>query len=113
MHEMALCEGVLGVLEDAARRQGFRRVRVVRLEIGRFAGVEVEALRFCFDAVTRGTLAEGATLEILDLPGRAHCFDCATTVTIDHRLDPCPLCGSGRLAPTGGDEMRIKELEVD
>ena len=113
MHEMSLCEGVVQALQDNARSQGFSRVRTVWLEIGRFAGVETEAMRFCFDAVTRGTLAEGATLEIIDLPGRAWCMDCGDTVTLDQRYDPCPVCGGYQLQPTAGDELRIKQLEVD
>jgi len=112
MHEMAICEGILQVIEDQAAAQGFREVRRVRVEIGRFAGVEVAALRFGFDVVMRGSLAEGATLEVIDLPGRAYCFDCAETVALDDRLDPCPGCGGARLSPAGGDELRIKDLEV-
>jgi hydrogenase nickel incorporation protein HypA/HybF len=112
MHEMSLCEGILQILEDSARTNGFTRVNRVRLEVGRFAGVEVAALRFGFDVVMKGSLAEGATLEVIDQPGRAHCFDCGADVEINDRLDPCPSCGSGRLSPTGGDDMRIKDLEV-
>ena len=112
MHEMSLCEGILQVLEDAAEQQGFTRVNKVRLEIGRFAGVESDALRFGFDVVMKGSLADEADLEIIELPGHAFCFGCAETVTLNNRLDPCPACGSGKLAPSGGDEMRIKDLEV-
>lgn len=112
MHEMSLAEGMRSVIEDQARAHGFARVTVVRLEIGRFAGVEKPALEFAFDVVMRGSPAEGARLDIIDLPGRALCYDCETTVDIPDRLSPCPLCGGGRLMPDGGDEMRIKDLEV-
>jgi hydrogenase nickel incorporation protein HypA/HybF len=112
MHEMALCESILLTLQDQARVHGFDTVRRVRLEIGRFACVEHAALRFGFDVVTRGSLAEGAALEIDALPGRAHCFDCGAAVEVEDRLAPCPACGGARLSPTGGDEMRIKDLEV-
>ena len=112
MHEMSLCEGIRGLIEDQARAHGFDRVRRVRLEIGRFAGVEKPALAFAFDVVMRGSPAEGATLEMLDLPGRALCYDCMTEVEIDARLDPCPRCGGGKLLPVAGDEMRVKDLEV-
>lgn len=112
MHEMSLAEGIRGIVEDQARALGFARVTRLRLEIGRFAGVEKAALSFAFDVVMRGSPAETATLEFIDLPGQAICFDCATLVTIDERLDPCPLCGGGKLIPQGGDEMRIKDMEV-
>lgn len=112
MHEMSLCEGMRRVIEEQAKAHNVERIKTVRVEIGRFAGVEKPALEFAFDVVMRGSPAEGATLEMLDLPGRATCFDCAKDVEIDHRLDPCPLCGGGKLMPSGGDEMRIKDLEV-
>ncbi|MDD3443765.1 MAG: hydrogenase maturation nickel metallochaperone HypA [Zavarzinia sp.] len=113
MHEMALCESVIAAVEDSARVNHFTRVRKVRLEIGRFAGVEVSALRFGFDVVARGTLCEGAELVVLEPKGRAWCFDCSETVELDERLDPCPLCGGLRLQPVSGNEMNIKDLEVE
>jgi hydrogenase nickel incorporation protein HypA/HybF len=112
MHEMSLAEGIRSVVLDQARAHGFARVSVLRLEIGRFAGVEKPALEFAFDVVMRGSPAEGARLEMLDLPGRALCYDCGKTVELADRLDPCPLCGGGKLIPQGGDEMRIKDMEV-
>ncbi|WP_068114258.1 hydrogenase maturation nickel metallochaperone HypA [Tropicimonas marinistellae] len=112
MHEMALCEGIRGIIQDQARAQNFSRVRRLRLEIGRFAGVQKEALAFAFDVVMRGSEAEGAELEMLDLPGRAVCYDCEAEVEIDDRFAPCPRCGGGKLMPTGGSEMRILDMEV-
>lgn len=112
MHELSLAEGIRSLIEAEAKRHGFSRVTRVRLEIGRFAGVEKAALAFAFDVAMAGSPAEGAALELIDLPGRAQCFACGKTSEIDHRLDPCPACGSGRMMPDGGDEMRIKDLEV-
>lgn len=112
MHEMSLCEGVVQILEDEARRHRFSGVTRVRLEIGALAAVEPEAMLFCFDAVTRGTLAEGAVLEIVPVAATAWCFDCSRSVPIASRLDACPLCGGDRLKPTTGDEMRVKDMEV-
>jgi hydrogenase nickel incorporation protein HypA/HybF len=113
MHEMALCEGVLQVLEEYARKQGYTRVKTVWLEIGGLAGVEIEAMRFGFDVVTNGTLAEGAGLEIIELPGKAWCMQCAKTVPVKQRYDACPECGGYPLQVTGGEELRIRELEVE
>lgn len=110
MHEMSIAESVLGIVEESARREGLRRVREVRLEIGKLAAVETEALRFCFDAVVRGTVAEGAVLAIDETPGTAWCFGCSATVPVAARGDPCPNCGGARLQVNGGTEMRIKDL---
>jgi hydrogenase nickel incorporation protein HypA/HybF len=113
MHEMSLAEGVLQVIEDSAKINGFSRVKKVWLEIGELAGVEVEAMRFCFDAVVKGTLAEGARLEIIATRGQGRCLTCGKTAPLQFRYDPCLLCGSYPVEPTGGLEMRVKELEVE
>ncbi len=113
MHELSLCEGVLQILEDNARQQGFSRVRKVWLEIGALSGVDPEAMRFSFDAVTRGTLADDAELEIVDTPARAWCLPCGKEVAVAQRFDACPECGSHQLHVTAGDEMKVKELEVE
>lgn len=113
MHEMSLCESILQVLEEQARAQDYARVKVLRLEIGALAGVEPEAMRFGFDVVKRGTLAEEAKLEIIHVPGRAWCMPCGKTVSIQQRFDACPHCGGYQLQVTGGEELRIKELEVE
>lgn len=112
MHEMSLAEGILQLVEDAARQQGFGQVTAVWLEIGQLAGVEIEAMRFCFDAVVRGSLADGARLEIVSTPGAGWCMTCARSVTIDEPLPACPHCGGYQVQVTGGTEMRVKELEV-
>lgn len=113
MHEMSLCESILGIIEDEAERQGFSRVTRVRLEIGALSGAEPEAMRFGFDAVTRDTLADGAELEIIMLPGKAWCLPCAAEVEVTQRYDACPVCGSYQLQVSAGEEMRIKDLEVE
>ncbi|MBE0452159.1 hydrogenase maturation nickel metallochaperone HypA [Roseovarius autotrophicus] len=112
MHEMSLAEGIRRVIEDQARAHAFARVTCLRVEIGRFACVEKPALEFAFEVVMRGSPAENARLEMIDLPGRAICYDCTREVEIMARLDPCPLCGGGRLMPVAGEEMRIKDMEV-
>jgi hydrogenase nickel incorporation protein HypA/HybF len=112
MHEMSLCEGILQILEDNAKSQGFKKVKTVWLEIGALSGVEIEAMKFCFDAVTRNTLAEQAALEIIKNPGLAWCMKCSKNVEVRQRFDECPDCGSYQLQVVAGDEMKIKELEV-
>lgn len=110
---MALAEGVLRIVEDAAAGAGCARVKEIRLEIGALAGVEVEALRFCMDAVLRGGPAEGAAVVFEVQPGRGWCMQCADTVALAALYEACPRCGSYQVQPTGGLEMRVKDLLVE
>ncbi len=112
MHEMALATSVLQIVESTARLHGALRVSAVRLEIGRLSHVEPEALRFSFDVMTRDSLADGARLEILATDGTAWCMRCSDSVALERLGDACPRCGSYQLQVTGGDEMRVKDIEI-
>ncbi|MBI5132777.1 MAG: hydrogenase maturation nickel metallochaperone HypA [Rhodopseudomonas palustris] len=113
MHEMALCESMIEIIEREARAQQFARVRAVWVEIGALSHVDAEAMRFCFSAVAHGGIAADARFEIVSLPGEAWCMSCSTTVPLAQRSEPCPHCGGYQLQVTAGDELRVKELEVD
>ncbi|MDP1594335.1 MAG: hydrogenase maturation nickel metallochaperone HypA [Gallionella sp.] len=113
MHEMSLAENVLQIIEESACAQNFRRVRGVVLEIGQLSAVEPDAMRFCFDVVMRGTLAEGAVLQIIETPGAGRCLACGATVVMQEQYGLCPSCGSPRLEITAGNQMRVKDLAVE
>ncbi len=112
MHEMSLAGGILRVVEQAQQREGFRRVSRLALEAGALSGVEVSALRFALQAMSPGTLLDGATIDITQPPAAAWCMACAQAVTIQSRLDDCPLCGSAQIQLTGGHELKVRELIV-
>lgn len=113
MHEMALCESIMQLVEDNAATQGYTRVNKVWLEVGALSGVELDAMKFCFDVVKQNSLAAGSELNIIELPGKAWCLECEKEVPVHQLYDACPDCGSYQLQVTGGQEMRVKELEVD
>ena len=113
MHEASLAGGVLTLVEDAARREGFRRVTLLRLEAGQLAGVEARALRFALEALAPGTCLDGARFEIDEPPGQAWCLACSATVVLNQRGDACPQCGSYQLQPTGGTELRVVDMMVE
>ncbi len=110
---MSLCEGLLQILENEAKKQSFKRVKTVCLTIGELSSVEIEALIFCFDVVMKNSIAVSAKLKIEKVQGMAWCMMCSKSIAISKRGEPCPECGSYQLQVTGGDEMKIKELEVE
>lgn len=112
MHEMALAASIRDIVEDVARSNGASKVSAVRVALGALACVEPKALGFCFDASMHGSVAEGARLEIEIMPGQAWCMPCGKTVPLAQRGEPCPACGSYQLQVSGGDEMRVLDIEV-
>ena len=113
MHEMAMSQSLIEIVEEEGRRHGFSSVRAVRVAVGVLGHVEPEALLFCFEATARGTIAEKARLEIVRVEGAGFCLDCGETVALKERFGACPLCGRHRVQMTAGDDLRVEELEVD
>jgi hydrogenase nickel incorporation protein HypA/HybF len=98
-------------LEEADHRHA-RRIHSLRLRVGRRAGVEVEALITAFGVVSRGTLAEGARVEIEPIPVTWYCQVCASEVTLATQQPLCPQCGGTAMEMRHGREMEVAEMEV-
>ncbi len=113
MHEMALTESIVEIAVEAAKEQRAATVKRVIVDVGALSQVEPEALQFCFAAVAAGTIAEGAELEIARVPGAGWCIDCGKSVPLDERFGACPECGGYHVQMTGGDELRVREIEVE
>lgn len=107
VHELAVMESVVETVVERLADN----VAVVRLEIGELAGVDVAALRFCFDVCTGGTTLAGATLDIVTIEARAKCRTCGVEQRTRSFAEPCA-CGSFDRVLVAGDELRLKEVEV-
>jgi hydrogenase nickel incorporation protein HypA/HybF len=113
MHELALAQGIVDIVKDHASRGRFTRTKVVHLELGALSNVLPDALLFGFESVARGTVADGARLEFHHLPGKGWCMDCAADIVVNARVALCPRCQGTTWVVTGGEQMRVLELEVD
>lgn len=112
MHEVAIATALIDLVHEQAVSARARRVTRLVLEIGVLSHVDIHALRFAVAAAALGGPAEGAIVEIRESEGTAYCLDCEVPVTIAARAAPCPRCGGTTLLAQGGDEMRLKEMEV-
>ncbi len=113
MHEISLCENLLQVLESEAVKQCYNKVKTVWIEVGDLSCVQPDAMLFAFNVITRDSLAEGAELKIISIPGTAWCDECKAKVVVKYRFDECLHCGNPLLEADSGGDMRIKELEVE
>lgn len=113
MHEMSLCESVIRILHREAERHQFSSVRTVWIELGARSCVAPEAMDFCFKVVAKGTLAEGARIEMLREPLSGWCLNCGEPVPAPDGSDGCPRCGSHAVQICGSDTLRITNLEVE
>jgi hydrogenase nickel incorporation protein HypA/HybF len=113
MHELSIMQSALSLALDQARQAGAVRVHTIRLRIGALSGVVPDALEFAFEALTPGTLAEGAELAVERVPARFWCATCTQEFQSDDMFAECPDCHipSGELR--AGREMELASLEID
>jgi hydrogenase nickel incorporation protein HypA/HybF len=95
-----------------AREANAQRVTRVRVIIGALSDATPESIRFYFDSLAAGTIAEGADLEFDRALGKAHCTSCEKDVIIDELFTTCPECGAYALHVTGGHGVYLDSLEV-
>lgn len=113
MHEMAIANSVLEALEKEAARFPGKRIVKVGLRIGALAGVDREALSFCFEALVRGTEWEPLELSIEFCRRRHRCDACSQAFVVEAYEVSCPLCGSLSTTFLGGDELELAYMEVE
>lgn len=113
MHEVSLTRNLVEIAEDHARSSGYDKILSVSVAVGELSGVVAEAMEFCFETVTRGTLLEDGELIIQRIPGRKSCLDCRHQFAADNMTFQCPACGSYLLDTVQGDELKILEMEVE
>ncbi len=68
MHEMGIAESVLDIVRQYVPEARGPLVRRVTVRVGEHAGVQVDSLRFCFEAIVAGTVYEAAWLAIERVP---------------------------------------------
>ncbi len=113
MHEVSLMENLLNVVASAAGREGGGTVRTIHLRIGELSGVNEDALRFAFDVLSRGTVAEGGTLECEKVPLTARCRSCGAEFSPQEFVFFCPSCDSSEIDVKTGREMEVDYIYMD
>ena len=110
MHELSIARSVVAIVAEKAAG---RKVKGVRLSVGKLSGVEVDALRFCFPMVADESPIAGAALHIDEIPGRARCLGCEKELELDVPVGVCPCERRERLELLAGQELNVKEMEVE
>jgi len=112
MHEYGITESLLRIVEDRAKEAGVTRVSTIRIVVGALTGFVPDSIEFYFETMSKGTVAEEATLEFEELPISLRCRSCTQQFVPAAREWVCPSCGSSEVDIAGGRELYIKDMEV-
>ena len=107
VHEFSIAEALVAQVQRHAPPSG--RVREVEICVGALRGLEPDALRMCWEAVTHDTPIAGATLRVDLRPWSIACSSCGRTWTSPVPFVECA-CGDPAPHPTAGDELDLVAL---
>ncbi len=112
MHEVSLMADTLDIAIEHTKRQGGYKIHWLKMRIGELSGVVPAALEFAFDVVTKGTIAEGARLEIELVPVICYCSKCQQKFQPVDLFYECPQCQEISTDIQQGKEIELTSLEV-
>jgi hydrogenase nickel incorporation protein HypA/HybF len=111
MHELSIAEELLSIIRDSAEKAGIKRVAAVNLRVGELSSILPESLEFAFRILSRGTITDGARVNIDQVPAALLCARCGAG--IGREEGSCGRCGSDEMRVVGGDQLEILSFEGD
>ncbi|EHJ46542.1 hydrogenase expression/synthesis HypA [Solidesulfovibrio carbinoliphilus subsp. oakridgensis] len=117
MHELAIVQSLLAIIEEEMAKQENKRLLTVKVKHGRLSAVVPEALEMGFETMTMDTAIAGAKLVLEETPVVLRCRACGREFTPEvpsAAFAPCPACGE-ELGHTvlSGRELYIEYLELE
>ena len=113
MHELALTEGIINIINSQQEQEGFSRVLEIRLRVGEYSGVVPDCIREFFPIAAKDTAAEKAELVIEPVKAAFRCLDCGYEGPADRKNACCPRCRGTALRMTQGREFYVEDLKVE
>ena len=113
MHEMSIAMNIVNIACKEADKDGAESIASIEIDIGRLSGVMIDSLKFCYDSVCKGTMAESSELLINELPAMAKCKKCNHSFEIDSFMALCPECESYEIDILQGRELKLKAVSVN
>jgi len=111
MHEIAMVEDVFRIIFRVAEENQISRIDRVNIVIGEYLQVKPSLFEFAFESAKEGTIASGASLNLVTRPVKLKCKACNELFCLNDLKYSCPLCGSGELEIIDGKDMYVKSIE--
>ncbi len=113
MHEMSIAQGILDIVLKTAAEHNAVKISYIKLLIGQMTQVEPESLKFGFAALSAGSIADGANVDITIVPLVGECNHCRQQFPVEKYSFLCPLCDSAAIVIVSGRELAVDYLEVE
>jgi hydrogenase nickel incorporation protein HypA/HybF len=112
MHEMSIAQNIVDIIGQYVPEEQADAVRLLRVRVGRMAGIVPDSLDFCFSAIVGGTPLGRARLDFEEVEVRSRCGSCGAVFFVEGAQFLCPQCGSADVKLISGTELQVVEIEV-
>ena len=115
MHELSVTESILGIVLKHAQIHKAEKVHVVNLRIGELSELVGDCIQHYFDYLSKGTIAEGALIDVERSPVTFQCGTCQHSFEVslrDVKDFACPRCGGEKVSLVSGREFYIKDITI-
>ncbi len=124
MHELSLARNLIDQVLALAEEYQAKRIIKVTVIIGPFSGIVADSFCFGFDALKQDHDPTKKSILVIETPSPDYsCLQCGNlfTAPAEQALPtispianvPCPDCGSDHCTTSGGNELILKQLEME
>jgi hydrogenase nickel incorporation protein HypA/HybF len=113
MHEQSIVEALLETVIEKAQEAKAKKILRIYVVVGELSGVIEDSVEFYFGFLSKGTIAEGASVFFVRPPTLVRCRNCGTEYTPVNMKFICPKCKESKIEILSGRELYIDNLEVE
>ena len=113
MHELSLCDDLLGQVVAIAAQNNAQSVESITVQIGALSGVEPALLDSAFTMIRAGTVAEQAQLIMQTSPVTVLCRKCGAQSEVSANRLLCNACQSHETTLLSGDELILASVALN
>ena len=113
MHEASIAQNLLEIALKKAKDHNAKKITLIRIKVGEFAGINNASLEFAFKNLCNETIAEGAVLKILNTPLQGKCTKCKLIFDVKKDEFKCLKCNSVEIDIISGYDLYVQDIEIE
>ena len=114
MHELGVVSHIIKEVETVAKENNVQKVISLTLEVGEVSTIVPELFTDCFEWSKKKTeYMQECELNLVILAAVTYCQDCGETYSTTKYGKTCPHCGSHNTYLITGQEVTIKDIQVE
>ena len=114
MHELGIVFNITKQIDEIAKENKVNKVISLTVEVGEVSTVVPEYFKDCFEWAKKKTeYLKDCKLNLVVLSALSYCEDCKQTYNTVKYGKTCPHCKSEHTYLVSGNEVKMKQIEVE